>query len=203
VEKHGCRTLRPKELVCSLRIGINALPLSRVRAGPARLIQRVIEELRKIDSENCYYLYSDRDFELPWEGGRWNKRIGPGPPFLPGTLWLQTVGRRMIIRDRLDLFWGTVDLLPLRLPLALAKVLTVHDLSWPLYSEIASLFHRCMFWLFFERSTQQADKIIAVSQSTARDLERVFSCPSRRSKSFILGSTQPTSRRTLEPPASV
>ena len=170
-----------------MRIGINALPLSRVRAGPARLIQRVIEELRKIDSENCYYLYSDRDFELPWEGGRWHKRIGPGPAFLPGTLWLQTVGRRMIIRDRLDLFWGTVDLLPLRLPLALAKVLTVHDLSWPLHSEIASLFHRCMFWLFFERSTQQADKIIAVSQSTARDLEQVLKLPESKIKVIYLG----------------
>jgi len=169
--------MRPKELVCSMKIGISALPLSRVRAGTARLIQCVIEELHKIDSENCYYLYSDRDFELPWEDGRWHKRISSPLPLLPGTLWFQTVGRRMIIRDRLDVFWGTVDLLPLGLPSGLAKVLTVHDLTWPLYSPIADLFHRCVFWLFFERSTQQTDRIITVSQSTARDLRRVFAVP--------------------------
>jgi len=179
--------MRRKELVCLMRIGISALPLSRVRAGTARVIQCVIEELRKIDSENCYYLYSDRDFELPWEGSRWHKRIRPGPPFLPGTLWLQTVGRRMIIRDRLDLFWGTVDLLPLGLPLALAKVLTIHDLTWPLYSKIATWFHRSMFWLFFERSTQQADRIIADSQSTARDLERIFAVPASKIEVIYLG----------------
>ena len=170
-----------------MKIGISALPLSRVRAGTARVIQCVIEELHKIDSENCYYLYSDRDFELPWEGGRWHKRIVPGPPFLPGTLWLQTVGRRVIIRDRLDLFWGTVDMLPLRLPSELAKVLTVHDLTWPLYSHIAGLFHRCMFWLFFERSTQQADRIIVESRSTARDLERVLKVPESKIEVIYLG----------------
>ena len=93
MEERGRKIMRWKELACLMKIGINALPLSRVRAGTARVIQSVIEELHKIDSENFYYLYSDRNFELPWEDGRWHKRIIPGPPFLPGTLWLQTVGR--------------------------------------------------------------------------------------------------------------
>jgi glycosyltransferase involved in cell wall biosynthesis len=141
------------------------------------MVRCVIEELQKIDSENTYYLYSDRDFDLPWEGDRWRKRVSSPLPLLPGTLWLQTVGRRMILRDRLDVFWGTVDLLPLGLPSAIAKVLTIHDLTWPLYSNIADPFHRCMFWLFFERSVRQADRIIAVSQSTARDLQHILRVP--------------------------
>jgi glycosyltransferase involved in cell wall biosynthesis len=83
----------------------------------------------------------------------------------------------MILRDQLDVFWGTNNMLPLGLPPALAKVLTIHDLLWPLYSKPAHPFHRCMYWLFFERSARQADRIIAVSQSTARDLERLFAVP--------------------------
>ena len=160
-----------------MKIGINALPLSRVQAGAARMIRSVIEQWREIDSENYYFLYSDRDFDLPWEGERWRKRISSPLPLLPGTLWLQTVGRRMILRDQLDVFWGTNNMLPLGLPSALAKVLTIHDLLWPLYSKPAHPFHRCMYWLFFERSARQADRIIAVSQSTARDLERLFAVP--------------------------
>jgi glycosyltransferase involved in cell wall biosynthesis len=141
------------------------------------MIRCVIQELSAIDSENRYFLYSDRDFELPWEGDRWRKRISSPLPLLPGTLWVQTVGRRMILRDRLDVFWGTVDLLPLGLPSAVAKVLTVHDLTWPLHPEIVDLFGRCMFRLFLERSIRQADELIAVSQSTAQDLQRVFEVP--------------------------
>jgi len=160
-----------------MRIGINALPLSRVLAGAARMILKVIEELYATDSENCYYFYSDRDFELPSKGARWQKRVWSPFRFLPGTLWLQTAGRRMIIRDQLDAFWSTNNLLPLGLPSSLAKILTVHDLLWPIYSKIADPFHRCMYGLFFERSVHEADTIMTVSQSTARDLERVYKVP--------------------------
>src|SRR5208282_2200102 len=111
-----------------MRIGINAIPLSRVQAGAARVIRSIIGELHDNDSENCYYLYSDRDFDLPWEGDRWRKRISSTIPLLPGTLWLQTVGQRMIIRDRLDVFWGTANMLPLGLPPGVAKVVSIHDL---------------------------------------------------------------------------
>jgi glycosyltransferase involved in cell wall biosynthesis len=144
------------------------------------MVRCVIEELRKTDSENSYYLYSDHDFDLPWEGDRWRKRISSPIPLLPGTLWLQTMGRRMILRDRLDVFWGTNNMLPLGLPSALAKVLTIHDLLWPLHSKIADPFHRCMHWLFVERSVRQADRIIAVSQSTAADLQRIWKVPASK-----------------------
>ena len=160
-----------------MRIGINTLPLSRVRAGAARMILKLIEELYATDSENYYYLYSDRDFEFPCEGTRWQKRVWSPVRFLPGTLWLQTAGRRMIIRDRLDAFWSTNNLLPLGLPSSLAKILTVHDLLWPIYSKIADPFHRCMYGLFFGRSIHEADRIVAVSQSTAGDLQRVYTVP--------------------------
>ena len=141
------------------------------------MIRSVIEQWREIDSENCYFLYSDRDFELPWEGDRWRKRISSPLPLLPGTLWLQSIGRRMILRDRLDVFWGTFNMLPLGLPSGVAKVVTIHDLIWPLFPEIVDPVTRCMLWLFVRRSARQADRIIAVSQSTARDLERVFAVP--------------------------
>jgi hypothetical protein len=147
-----------------MRIGINALLLSRVPTGAARVIWHLIEELRKIDSDNSYYLYSDRDFELPCEGERWRKRIWSPLPLLPGTLWLQTVGRRMIIHDRLDLFWGANNLLPLGLPSELAKVVSIHDLILPLYSKCADPLSRSTYWLFAERSARQADKIIAGCQ---------------------------------------
>jgi glycosyltransferase involved in cell wall biosynthesis len=141
------------------------------------VIRSIIGELHDNDSENSYYLYSDRDFDLPWEGDRWRKRISSAIPLLPGTLWLQTVGRRMIIRDRLDIFWGTANLLPLGLPTEVAKVVSIHDLLWPLYAKIADPVSRCMLWLFAKRSARQADRVIAVSRSTSRDLERIFAVP--------------------------
>jgi glycosyltransferase involved in cell wall biosynthesis len=171
----------------TMRIGINALPLSRVRAGAARVVWSVLEELHKNDPEDCYYLYSDRDFDLPCEGDRWQKRIWSPLRFLPGTLWLQTVGRRMIIRDRLDLFWGSNNLLPLGLPSELGKVVSIYDLILPLYSKYADPLSRSMHWLFAERSARQADRIIADSESTARDLQRIYGIAESKIEVIHLG----------------
>ena len=170
-----------------MRIGINALPLSRVRAGAARVVWSVLEELHENHSENSYYLYSDRDFELPWEGERWQKRIWSPLRFLPGTLWLQTVGRRMVIRDRLDLFWGSNNLLPLGLPPELGKVVSIYDLILPLYAKHADPLSRSMHWLFAERSARQADRIITDSHSTARDLHRIYGIPESKMEVIHLG----------------
>ena len=163
-----------------MRIGIDALRLSRVQAGVARVIWNIVAELCEIDSENSYYLYSDRDFKLPCEGDRWRKRISSSLPFLPGTLWLQTVGRRMIVHDHLDVFWGTNNLLPLGLPAELAKVVSIHDLILPLYSRYADPLSRSMHWLFGRRSARQADRIITVSHSTVRDLQRIYGIPAAK-----------------------
>jgi len=170
-----------------MRIGINALPLSRVRAGAARVVWSILEELHENDPENSYYLYSDRDFELPWEGARWQKKIWSPLRFLPGTLWLQTVGRRMIIRDRLDLFWGSNNLLPLGLPRELAKVVSIYDLILPLYAKYADPLSRSMHWLFAARSARQADRIIADSHSTARDLHRIYGISESKIEVIHLG----------------
>jgi glycosyltransferase involved in cell wall biosynthesis len=44
-----------------------------------------------------------------------------------------------------------------------------------------------MYWLFFERSARQADRVIADSRSTARDLERIFAVPASKIEAIHLG----------------
>jgi glycosyltransferase involved in cell wall biosynthesis len=44
-----------------------------------------------------------------------------------------------------------------------------------------------MHWLFARRSARQADRIITVSQSTARDLQRIFGVPESKIELIYLG----------------
>jgi glycosyltransferase involved in cell wall biosynthesis len=70
------------------------------------------------------------------------------------------------------------------IPLNVATILTVHDLEWRLHPETMTLKthlgHRLLVW----PSVQQADRIVAVSESTARDLQRVLNSP--RSKIEVI-----------------
>jgi len=143
-------------------------------------LRSIVRELERIDDENTYCLYSNRDFALPAPNPRWNKRISSGFLSVPGTLWLQTRAKRAAIADGLDVFWGPGQALPLGLPPGLRKVLTVHDFVWRLYPETMGSYTYAIHNLFHERSIREADKLIAVSQSTARDLETLLQVPSSR-----------------------
>jgi hypothetical protein len=78
-----------------VRIGIDVRPLSRLAAGISRAVKNALQQLQEIDFENTYFLYSDREFELPLRNGHWHKRISRRFSFLPGSAWLQTDGRKM------------------------------------------------------------------------------------------------------------
>ncbi len=160
-----------------MKIGIDARLLSRWHGGSSRYLENMVRELQHIDQENQYYLYSNRDFFLPLEDHRWRKRVHARFPFLPGFIWLQTDAKSMVLRDGLDVFWGAQQGLPLGLPPKLGKVLTVHDFVWRLYPETMALYTYSIHRLFNERWIREADTLIAVSESTARDLEALLRVP--------------------------
>jgi len=170
-----------------MNIGIDARPLSLQEEGIPRVVKSLVSELVRIDQENSYYLYSQRDFDLPLDNPRWHKRIGSRCSFLPGSIWFQTEARRAILEDNLDIFWGTQHTLPLSLPSKVAKVLTIHDLVWRLYPRTMTLKNYCNYRLFAERSIQQANRVISDSESTARDLQRILNVPESKIEVIHLG----------------
>ncbi len=171
-----------------MRIGVDARPLSVGRGGIAKGLENLLAELLRIDRQNEYYLYSHRDFKQRFQGDNWRKRIGSRWLFLPGTLWLQTEGRRMMIEDKLDLLWGFAHLLPLRLPAAIHRLVTVHDLTWHFYPATMKFHNRAFHFLFFRPSLREADVIITDSESTARDLGAVMRVDRSRIRIIPLGA---------------
>jgi glycosyltransferase involved in cell wall biosynthesis len=170
-----------------MRIGIDARPLAVQAAGVPRVVSSLVRELEKIDEANSYYLYSHREFSLPFRNPRWLKRIGWRVSRLPGIVWFLTEGRRAILEDNLDIFWSAMYIPHLALPPRVATILTVHDLEWRLYPQTMSLktyyAHRLLVW----PSVQKVDRIISDSESTARDLQRVLHFPESRIEVIHLG----------------
>lgn len=155
-----------------MRIGIDARPLvTGSGGGIPRVVRSILSELAQLDPQNEYYLYSHRDFQLPFRMPNWRKRVEPLAHLLPGTLWLQAVAKRRILQDRLDVFWGTAHVLPLGLPSSVAKILTAYDLVWLKYPGTMSWYNRQVNRLLAAPSMREADRIMVISESTARDLQ--------------------------------
>jgi glycosyltransferase involved in cell wall biosynthesis len=170
-----------------MRIGVDARPLSREMTGIPRVVRSVLVELEKLDRKNDYFLYSNKDFSLPFDNPRWHKRVHSSLSFLPGTFWLQTEARRMVYHDGLDLFWATDHILPLSLPRQVRTVLTAHDLVWRLFPETKTWYYMLVHRMFAEKSARKADKVIAVSEATKHDLEDLLKIPAEKIEVAHLG----------------
>jgi glycosyltransferase involved in cell wall biosynthesis len=163
-----------------MKIGIDARPLSGLRAGIYRVVVNILQELERTEARNEYYLYSHRVLDLALPNSRWTRRGGAQRPLLPGSLWFQTAARSMILRDRLDVFWGTAHLLPLGLPPQVGKVVSVYDLVWRLYPATVDRLNCNMHRLFAEKSIGRADRVVCCSERTGGDVEKLLGVPRSR-----------------------
>jgi glycosyltransferase involved in cell wall biosynthesis len=90
-------------------------------------------------------------------------------------LWEQGVQPRSVRRAGLDLIHGTAFVGPLLS--ACPLVITVHDLSFLYYPRNFRALNRVYLRLFTQWSVHQAKRIIAVSESTKRDLIQQYGLP--------------------------
>lgn len=163
-----------------MRIGIDVSPLAGQRTGVQTYILNAMKGLANLDTENEFFLYSNRDFDKPIENDRWHKRIGWGLTAKIAIFWLQTQLKQLVEEDGIDLFWGAYHFLPLLLDRSVKSVLTIYDLVYRFYPGTLTARNVWSHRVFTERSIRKADKIIAISESTAADLKRLFNISDRK-----------------------
>lgn len=104
-----------------------------------------------------------------------------------GVLWQQLELPRTLKRlrdaNRAELFWSPLMTLPWSCPVP--SVVTVHDLTALLFPDTHRFKVRWSLLPFLNRSLDQARRIVAVSEATARDL--AFHFPSCRDRVRVVG----------------
>jgi len=152
-----------------MRIGIDARVLSNQRTGIGTYLINILRCIEKLDTDNEFFLYSNREIVLPFVNPRWTKRIGTGIIAKLGTPWLNTSGRSQMIRDKIDVFWGAQQVLPIGLKIR--KVVTVCDFVWHYYPQTMSKYNLFIHRLFAKKAIINANAILCISENTANDLK--------------------------------
>jgi glycosyltransferase involved in cell wall biosynthesis len=148
---------------------------SPIKTGVEHYAKQLILHLAQIDRENQYVLYlrSAPQAWLTQLPRNFKIKVIPFPVF-----WTQ-------IRISLEMLFNPVDVLFIpasALPLIHPKhsVVTIHDVAWKYFPESFTGFNRN----FLEWSTgfavKRASQIIAVSESTKRDLVKFYSVEGRK-----------------------
>ncbi|MBU1122338.1 MAG: glycosyltransferase family 4 protein [Candidatus Omnitrophica bacterium] len=160
-----------------MRIGIDAYPLVRQnKAGIGYYAYYMIKYLLEIDSKNEYFLYSNLNdkIELSYPNLRF--------PFISSnnlinrfsTSWMMVHAKRQLLKDNLDVFWGTQGIIPLNLPKSIKTIVTNLDMVLYLYPKTMEFLNYFVNKFYFKRSIFRADKIIPISDTTANDLTDIF-----------------------------
>jgi len=153
-------------------IGVDVRSLSEPITGIGRYTLSLLEEM-VLDKSHEWVLYSYR----PLLHGQWNRsnvtvRTWNFPKWVRGlyTPWSQLILPFWLRQDNIDLFWSPAHRLPICLSKSIARVVTIHDLVWRHSPETMRPFGRLLDTYLMPRAVDLADRVIAVSNSTAKDL---------------------------------
>lgn len=183
------------------RIGVDARLLSEEVTGIGRYTQEMLNALVRYGHH--WTLYSHRPLvvgdwhrhnnvqirtaNLPWRGLR--------------MAWAQSTLPRWAAQDNIELFWAPTHRLPRYLANRIARVVTIHDLVWKHAGETMRPLSRWLDAKLMPEAVRLADRVMAVSQSTAKDLLTEIPEAAAKVKVVPLGVSallKPQPRATLQ-----
>lgn len=171
-------------------IGLNAQLLSLQQtyrgAGISWYIFNLLKHLPEVqDTFRLTAFHSDAEFQPPHglaaRRGEWG---GKHP--IARIAWEQTVLPVLLRQYQVDLLHALAFVSPLanRLP----TVLTIYDLSFVRYPQLFRPFNRWYLSTLTRVSAHRADAVIAISDSTRRDVISAFGVPEQRVQTVYCGA---------------
>jgi len=152
-----------------MKIGIDARNLVPRLTGIGRYVAEMTRALAAAGHQPVLYL-PEAPAEGTTDGLEGYLRIAGFHGAAARMIWAQTALPSAAARDKVDIFWGPAHRLPFRLPISMARVVTIHDLVWVHASETM----RWQTWAgeraFVGASVRRADEIVVVSNATGQAL---------------------------------
>lgn len=156
-----------------MRIAIQAADLDAARIDGTRVyLAELLARFGTLAKKDRFELYHRMAFNpelAPPELRNYSVRTLPKFP-----AWMQTRFAYEMFRSDPDVIFFPVQAVPYALPRRAQVVFTVHDLAFLHFPETFPASHRLKLSLFLERAIRRAERIIAVSEATKRDLLATF-----------------------------
>jgi glycosyltransferase involved in cell wall biosynthesis len=155
-----------------MRIAINTLAMRRELYGVGNYIKNLVRALSEVDGDNEYVLFAsaENSCHLQGLGKNFSVEIAPANRMLR-VAWEQTALPLLLKGLKIDVYHGATFVTPL--VKACCHVVTVHDMTFHLVPERHSLHKRAYFRSMVQAAILRSDRVIAVSESTKRDILKI------------------------------
>ncbi len=168
-----------------MKIAFDAKRAAQNRTGLGNYSRFILHLLATYDGDNQYLLYTPNPKKTHLLNDVFKK-----PPFylrLPSSLWARMRWRSWgmtndMIKEDVKLLHGLSNQLPLNIKKAkgIKSIVTIHDLIFLRYPECYKPVDRFIYNYKFRKACENADRIIAMSECTKRDIISFYHIPEEK-----------------------
>lgn len=126
------------------------------KTGLGNYSRTLVSDLQRLFPDNEYVLYDEKTFSRLFRMGH------------------------KAVADGCQLFHGLSNELPMDSRCVPATIVTMHDVAWLTFPDMYHTFDRKIYDFKYGRSCRRADKVVAISESTKRDVMRFYGVPESR-----------------------
>lgn len=183
-----------------MRVGYDAKRIFNNFTGLGNYGRTLLENLQQQFPAHEYHLYTPKVADNPrvapfLDPARFQVHQPAGMPFL----WRSMGIKQELTRDQIQLYHGLSHELPIGIQqTGIRSVVTIHDLIFHRYPEQYAFLDRHIYSYKFKYACQHADRIVAISESTKRDIVEYYGIPMEKI-SVIYQACDPTFQVLLDP----
>lgn len=159
-----------------MKIGFDGKRATNNLTGLGNYSRSLIAQLAEFFPQNQYFVYSQKIKEHPQIRHFLNARgIRSRLPDHPGLFWRTSGIKKQLIKENIELFHGLSHEVPLGIQNSgIPSIVTIHDLIFLKFPHYFGRIDRFIYRLKAKYSCKHADKIIAISECTKRDIIEFF-----------------------------
>lgn len=153
-----------------MRIALDGSDLATERVeGPSVYAGELLPRLSRVLVERGHTVVTYAPAALRHVTVAGEARVIPGAPY-----WTQRVLPRALFRDRSEVLFLPIQMLPLVRPRQMRTVAVVHDLEFLKYPDTYTWTNRLLLQFFTRHAVHAATQLIAISQYTKDDVIRTY-----------------------------
>ena len=159
-----------------MKIGFDGKRAANNLTGLGNYSRSLVTHLAEFFPQNQYFVYTPKVKDHAQISRFLQiKGIKTELPDRPGWFWRTYGIKKQLLKDQIDLFHGLSHEIPLGIQdSGIASVVTIHDLIFLRFPQYYGRIDRFIYQLKFRYACKHADKIIAISECTKRDLVHFF-----------------------------
>jgi len=168
-----------------MKIGFDAKRLFNNFTGLGNHSRTTLDILTTEFPEHEYYLYTPSSCQNtvtdPYLSNQHFRIMLPRQKWQPGFLWRSYGMVKDLKRDGIDLFHGLSNEIPIGLTgCSIQSVVTIHDVAFHTFPDMYRWHDRWIYHQKWKYACRHADKIIAISNSTKRDIMRFYNIDDKK-----------------------